>query len=63
MRSDMVSLVNQAVAQNKRVYVLVNNRSEAVASDRSSIGVSPWRMTFWFLKNNCAPIARLQVKG
>ena len=31
MRRDMVSLVEQAVAENRRAYVLVNNRSEGNA--------------------------------
>ena len=31
MRNDTVSLVKQAVAENRRAYVLVNNRSEGNA--------------------------------
>ena len=31
MRRDTVALVNQAVAENRQAYVLVNNRSEGNA--------------------------------
>lgn len=31
MRKDTVNLVKQAVAENRRAYVLVNNRSEGNA--------------------------------